>query len=73
MDSIQELYDWMMTVENDEESGMDRFDILEKILPVMRDSARNILCAMLEVCPIHVVDIQICADDDEQECKQYWR
>jgi len=41
----------------------DYLEILETIKPNMAPDLFKRLCLMLEVCPVHVCDYQICVDD----------
>lgn len=58
----------------DEATGhyIDHIALLHLLQPIMAVEVWEQLCAQCEICSIHIVDIQICADDDVQECRHLW-
>ncbi len=46
----------------------DYLAVVEALRPHVTDSVFQRLCEALEVCPVHVCDERICADDRDQSC-----
>lgn len=47
------------------------FDIFERLIPFLPFFDRIDLAARLDICPLHICDIAICADDNILDCAEY--
>lgn len=54
-----------------EEPGDPFGDALEAIQFLLPEADFRILARMIERCPMHLCDAQICADDQVAECNDY--
>lgn len=45
------------------ESGIDMLEVLGALKPLLRSHDFDALCGAIEVCPTHLCDAAICADD----------
>lgn len=50
--------------------AFDHLEALRTIKPILMPADFSDVCLALDVCPVHVCDIEICADDDEPDCKE---
>jgi hypothetical protein len=55
----------------DVEDGFDVIAGVEAARLILTPQAYEALCSHLDVCPMHVCDLDTCADDGRQECIQY--
>lgn len=53
------------------ELDCDILALLELMRPLMTPTDFTLLCDMIELCPLHICDYHICADDDEPSCRNY--
>lgn len=54
-----------------DDDNIDALDALDALRPLLDTHHFNALCAMLDICPMHICDIDICADDDIDECAHF--
>lgn len=47
----------------------DHITLLHALTPILTPSDRHDLALACDLCPIHTCDIEICADDDDAECR----
>lgn len=52
----------------DAESDAYDHDTAAELLELLDIPTRTPICHMHEICPIHLCDDQICADDDDPAC-----
>jgi len=62
-------------LEHDDDLDIDMLDLHRLIgmhlAETINDDARIAHLISYDICPIHECDIEICADDDDTECRQY--
>jgi hypothetical protein len=49
----------------------DCLDMIELLRPIMTPTDFYALCAMTDICPIHLTDLDTCADDDLDDCRDF--
>lgn len=49
----------------------DMLELFELLAPFLTELDRIDLAAMIELCPIHFCDINICIDDEITSCADY--
>ena len=47
---------------------LDHIELAQLIFPYLTDQARSDLSYAIDLCPIHLIDIDICLDDQDPEC-----
>jgi len=68
---LDQLAEAVLNVNDPDEA--DFLAVLRPLRTLLRAEVWVGLALRCEVCPMHVVDIQICADDDEPDCKRWWK
>lgn len=53
------------------ERDIDILETLELMRPLIPPFAFSLLCFSIELCPMHICDDRICADDQNPECAAY--
>ncbi len=46
----------------------DPFAAFEAIAPLLTDQATMEVAARIDACPVHFGDVDICRDDEDEEC-----
>ena len=49
--------------------NLDHIDLAHALLPIMTPTDHADLCLALDLCPLHIRDIEICADDQIESCR----
>lgn len=44
---------------------VDILDAYERIAPELHEDVRNELANLLDICPVHVCDVEICMDNND--------
>lgn len=67
--AIKALADALLWAQDGANAGESAIDYLHHIKPILTPADHADLCIALDVCPVHVCDVEICDDDEEQECE----
>lgn len=46
----------------------DHITMIESLQPLLAPAIFDAICDATEICPMHLCDMQICADDDDPDC-----
>lgn len=64
----RELTDALLTLLANFAFESDPYDTMLALRPMLTDPAFYDFCRTLDACPIHMTDLDSCADDDLTEC-----
>ncbi|MCA1806253.1 MAG: hypothetical protein LC687_00010 [Actinobacteria bacterium] len=54
-----------------DDDPIDLIELLETAQSILTPAAFIDLCLRFDACPIHICDLDTCADDDADECRRY--
>jgi hypothetical protein len=63
---LEAIADGLIAIQGESGDVTEPFDRVAEFLSV---DDRGYLAEMLDLCPVHYCDVQICADDDGKECE----